>query len=116
MATSFANLKEGYDAIIVYYKDRGITDPLLGKITEIHIIVDKYYRWDDNTKILGVKQGMTRDDYYSYFNAVYKGTLDPMAQLQKSARETVRMARLPQDGEGAQGPPDTEFADDVNRA
>jgi hypothetical protein len=99
MATSFENLKDGYDLLVNYYKkNEGVTDPLLGKITEIHIIADKYYTWDDNTKILGVKQGMPSGNYGGVFDEVYKGTIPPMAQLHKSARETVRMARLPQDG------------------
>jgi hypothetical protein len=98
MATSFTILEEAYNFTIKYYKDRGITDPLLGKITEIHIIADKDYTWDDNTKILGVKQGLVINKYYIYLSGVHEGDIPPVAQLQKSARETVRMARLPQDG------------------
>jgi polyhydroxyalkanoate synthesis regulator phasin len=29
---------------------------------------------------------------------IYQGTLDPIAQVQKTAKKTVRMAYLPQDG------------------
>jgi hypothetical protein len=86
MAASFANLKEGYDLLVDYHKKtEGITDPLLGKITEIHIIADKNWTWDDNTKILGIKQGMGTGNCRTILEAVYDGDIPPMAQMQKSA-------------------------------
>jgi hypothetical protein len=102
MAASYATWQEAYASYVNTYNmihGGGGGDAVDGKISEIYIIADENYTWDNINKILGVKQGLRRDIYVIRLDRIENGTLIPtVTQTLNTAKETVRMAHVPQEG------------------